>query len=156
MKKFSLHLLLVSCILALSTVQCGGSKSLLSSGSSLMDALAKNPTLSTISGLLKAPGLNKVLGDALKSPFTLLAPTDDAFNALGSSAVADLAKPENLNQLAALLKNHIVPGKSDAATLMKGGISTASGNPLNLSDANLGSVISEKDFNVIPVDKVLK
>jgi len=121
-----------------------------------MSALGGNPNFSTLTGLLKTPGLDKLLGSVLKNPFTLLAPTNNAFNALGSSAVADLAKPENLNQLAELLKNHIVPGKSDPATLMKGGVSTASGNPLNLNDANLGSTISNKDFNIIPVDKVLK
>jgi uncharacterized surface protein with fasciclin (FAS1) repeats len=121
-----------------------------------MSALGTNPNLSMLAGLLKTPGLDKLLSPSLKPPFTLLAPTNNAFNALGSSAVADLAKPENINQLAGLIKNSIVPGKTDAATLMKGGVSTASGNPLNLSGANLGSVISNKDFNIIPIDKVLQ
>jgi len=119
-----------------------------------MSALQGNPNLSTLSGLLKTPGLDKLLGTSLKPPFTLLAPTNNAFNALGSSSVADLAKPENINRLAELLKNHIIAGKFDAATLMKGGISTASGNPLNINGANLGSTISNKDFNIIPVDKI--
>jgi uncharacterized surface protein with fasciclin (FAS1) repeats len=121
-----------------------------------MSALQANPNLSTLTGLLKTPGLDKLLGSFLKPPFTLLAPTNNAFNALGSSATADLAKPENINRLAELLKNHIITGKFDAATLMKGGVSTASGNPLNLSGANLGSTITNKDFNIIPVDKVLQ
>lgn len=156
MKKDSLRILLLSTVLALSTVQCRGPKSLLDSGSLLISALGTNPNLSTLSGLLQAPGLDKLLGDALKIPFTLLAPTNNAFDALGSSAVTDLAKPENLDQLAGLLKNHIVPGSLDAATLMEGGISTASGNPLNLNGANLGTATNNKEFNIIPVDKVLK
>jgi len=155
MKKTSLYLF-ISCTFLLSTLQCSGPKSILSSDSSLMSALQTNPNLSTLIGLLRTPGLDKLLGNALKPPFTLLAPTNNAFNALGSSTVADLAKPENVNHLAELLKNHIIAGKFDAATLMKGGISTASGNPLSLDGADLGITMSNKDFNIIPVDKVLQ
>jgi uncharacterized surface protein with fasciclin (FAS1) repeats len=54
------------------------------------------------------------------------------------------------------LKNHIVPGKLDANSLMKGGLKTAGGKDLNLAGVNMSDAISGKGFNVIPVDKILK
>jgi uncharacterized surface protein with fasciclin (FAS1) repeats len=56
-----------------------------------------------------------MLGGVLKKPFTLLAPTNDALSKLGADAISKLTSPDNLGQLANLLKNHIVPGKLDAA-----------------------------------------
>ena len=57
--------------------------------------------------------------EALKGdgPFTVFAPTDDAFAALPEGTVASLLKPENKEKLAAVLTYHVVPGRvfSDAA-----------------------------------------
>jgi len=155
MKIYGVRLFLIAVFIGVSSAGCGGSK-VLSEGSSLMTALGGNPSLSTFTSLLKTPGLDKLLGGVTKSPFTLLAPTNTAFDALGASGISDLTKPENISQLAGLVKNQIVPGKLDAASLMKGGVSNASGNPLNLSGANLGSLISTDKVNIIPVDKILK
>jgi uncharacterized surface protein with fasciclin (FAS1) repeats len=49
-------------------------------------------------------------GSSYKNPFTSLAPNSDAFKSLESSAAPNLEKPENPNQLAGLLKNHINQG----------------------------------------------
>lgn len=156
MKQISLRLLAIASVLIMSTTRCSGPASMLGSGSPLLSALGSNSSLSTMSGILQTPGLSNLLGSSLKGPFTLLAPSNDAFAALGSSAVSDLAKPENLNMLAGVLKNHIVPGKLDASSLMGAGVKTAAGSPLSLGGANLGSVVGGKNFNIIPVDKVLK
>ena len=122
-----------------------------------MSAMASNPSLSTMTNLLKTPGLSNLLGKAIKEPFTLLAPTNNAFSSMGSEAVANLTKPENTGKLADMLKNYIVPGKMDASALTKGGVSSASGNPLNLNGVNLGSLISGgKNTNIIPIDKLLQ
>ncbi|RYH06742.1 fasciclin domain-containing protein [Tropicimonas sp. IMCC6043] len=53
------------------------------------------------------------LVDTLKGegPFTVFAPTDDAFAALPEGTVEDLLKPENKDQLTAVLTYHVVPGK---------------------------------------------
>ena len=121
-----------------------------------MKALAGNPNLSKMTSLLQSPELGKLLGGSMKNPFTLLAPTNSALDAMGTDAITSLMKPENVGQLANLLKNHIVPGKLDAASLMKGGVSAAGGNPLDLSGVNLGTATGGKGFNIIPIDKVLK
>lgn len=156
-KTFSLRTIVILLFILPAFAGCGGSTSkILSEGSSLMTALGGNPNLSTITSLLKTPGLSNLIGGALKGPSTLLAPTNDAFNALNPSTLTDLKNPSNVQQLANLLKNSIVPGKLDATSLAKGGLTTAAGNPLDLKGANLGSVIDAGNTNVIPIDKVLQ
>lgn len=154
MKYYIVRLLLIATVIGISAAGCGGSK-VLSEGSSLMSSLGSNPNLSTFTSLLKTPGLDKLLGSATKSPFTLLAPTNSAFDALGTSGISNLTKPDNINQLASLVKNQIVPGKLDAASLMKGGLTSAGGSPVNLNGANLGTLSSTDAANIIPIDKIL-
>lgn len=57
------------------------------------------------------------LVDALKAdgPITVFAPTDEAFALLPEGTVENLLKPENKDQLVAILTYHVVPGKIDAA-----------------------------------------
>lgn len=61
------------------------------------------------------------LVDALKSdgPFTVFAPTNDAFNMLPAGTVDNLLKPENKTALQGVLKYHVVSGKWDAKDLKK-------------------------------------
>lgn len=61
------------------------------------------------------------LVDTLKSegPFTVFAPTDDAFAALPAGTVESLLKPENRDQLVSILTYHVVPGEVTAADVVK-------------------------------------
>jgi uncharacterized surface protein with fasciclin (FAS1) repeats len=61
------------------------------------------------------------LVDTLKSagPFTVFAPTDDAFAKLPAGTVSDLLKPENKAKLQAVLTYHVVAGKVLAADVLK-------------------------------------
>jgi uncharacterized surface protein with fasciclin (FAS1) repeats len=156
MKKMDTVKLLSVCIIFVSfLVGCGSSKPL-AEGSDLTTTMAAQPNLTTMSSLLKTPGLGDAMGNALKEPFTILAPTDHAFDSLSPSALSDLKNPANVQQLAKMLRSSVVPGKLDAAELQKGGISNAAGNPLNLTGVTLGSTIEAgKKINIIPVDKVL-
>jgi uncharacterized surface protein with fasciclin (FAS1) repeats len=155
MKKLSIHVFLVALLLGVANIRCGSGADLLKSGSSLMSSLAKVPNLSSFTSLLQTPGLDKLLGGAMKKPFTLLAPTNDALSGLASGAMSSLTDPANVSKLADFVKNHIIPGKKDAADLMQSGLTAASGQALNLEGAKLGDVISDDKFNIIPVDKVL-
>ncbi|WP_145170905.1 fasciclin domain-containing protein [Rubripirellula lacrimiformis] len=66
----------------------------------------------TLVAAVKAGGLVETLkGDG---PFTVFAPTDEAFAELPEGALADLLKPENKSKLQAILKYHVVPGKVTA------------------------------------------
>ncbi len=74
-------------------------------------------TFGTLLTAAKAAGLAEAL---TKGEYTVFAPTDEAFAKLDTQVVADLLKPENKNQLAAILKYHVVAGKvmaKDAAML---------------------------------------
>jgi uncharacterized surface protein with fasciclin (FAS1) repeats len=154
-KSHSFRLVLLGLIIAICSVGCGGAPKALSAGSSLFKSLESNPNLSMVTSLLKTPGLNSLMGSSVKGPFTLLAPTNDAFNALPPATLESLKNPANVQQVASLLKNNIVPGKLDAASIENGGITNAAGNPLSLKGANLGSIINSDNANIIPIDKVL-
>jgi len=71
----------------------------------------------TLAAALKAGGLIDTLKG--KGPFTVFAPTDEAFAKLPAGTVETLLKPENKQQLVAVLTYHVVPGKVLAADVVK-------------------------------------
>jgi len=79
----------------------------------LVDTAVANGSFTTLAELLQAAGLV----DALKAdgPFTVFAPTDEAFAKLPEGTVEGLLKPENIEQLKAILLYHVVEGKVMAA-----------------------------------------
>lgn len=82
-------------------------------GNTVVDVAAGNPDFSTLVTAVKAAGLAETLsGDG---PFTVFAPTNEAFAKLPPGTVEDLLKPENKDKLVAVLTYHVVPGKVMAA-----------------------------------------
>jgi uncharacterized surface protein with fasciclin (FAS1) repeats len=71
----------------------------------------------TLAAALGAAGLVDTMKGA--GPFTVFAPTDEAFAKLPASAIADLLKPENKAKLAAILTHHVVKGKVMAGDVVK-------------------------------------
>ena len=67
----------------------------------------------TLVTAVKAAGLVETLQG--KGPFTVFAPTDEAFAKLPAGTVEDLLKPENKEKLVSILTYHVVPGKVMAA-----------------------------------------
>lgn len=75
-------------------------------------------SLSTLVAALKAGGLVSTLqGDG---PFTVFAPTNEAFEALPEGTLASLLKPENKQTLVDILTYHVVPGKIMSTDLKDG------------------------------------
>ncbi len=74
--------------------------------------------LSTLVAALQAAGLVETLSGEV--PFTVFAPTNDAFAALPAGTVENLLKPENKNQLISILTYHVVPGKIMSTDLKNG------------------------------------
>ena len=70
----------------------------------------------TLVTAVKAAGLVETLEGA--GPFTVFAPTNEAFSKLPAGTVDNLLKPENKDKLAAVLTYHVVAGKVDSKTLM--------------------------------------
>lgn len=75
------------------------------------------PNLTTLVTAVKAAGLVDTLSGP--GPFTVFAPTNDAFDKLPAGTVDTLVKPENKDQLVKILTYHVVPGKIDAKMLLK-------------------------------------
>lgn len=71
--------------------------------------------LTTLVTAVKAAGLVDTLEGP--GPFTVFAPTNDAFNKLSTGTVDTLLKPENQDQLKKVLTYHVVPGKITSAKL---------------------------------------
>ncbi|VTU00443.1 Beta-Ig-H3/fasciclin OS=Pirellula staleyi (strain ATCC 27377 / DSM 6068 / ICPB 4128) GN=Psta_1181 PE=4 SV=1: Fasciclin [Gemmataceae bacterium] len=71
----------------------------------------------TLAAALKAAGLVDTLKG--EGPFTVFAPTDEAFAKLPAGTVESLLKPENKEKLVAVLTYHVVPGKVMAADVVK-------------------------------------
>ncbi|PMH29930.1 fasciclin [Vibrio lentus] len=83
----------------------------------IVDVAAENGSFTTLVAAVKAAGLVDTLkGDG---PFTVFAPTDEAFAALPEGTVEMLLKPENKDKLVAILTYHVVPGKIMVAEVMK-------------------------------------
>ncbi|TWU46834.1 fasciclin domain-containing protein [Rubripirellula reticaptiva] len=70
----------------------------------------------TLVAAVKAGDLVETLKS--KGPFTVLAPTDEAFAALPEGTLESLLKPENKSKLQAILKYHVIPGKVVAKQVM--------------------------------------
>lgn len=75
----------------------------------IVDTAASAGSFETLLAAAEAAGLVDTLKG--EGPFTVFAPTDDAFAALPAGTVEDLLKPENKDQLVDILTFHVVPGK---------------------------------------------
>lgn len=74
----------------------------------IVDTAVANGQFKTLATALNAAGLVNTLKGP--GPFTVFAPTDDAFAKLPPGTLDDLLKPENKGKLAAILTYHVVPG----------------------------------------------
>lgn len=93
------------------------------------------------------------LVDTLKSegPFTVFAPTDEAFGKLPEGTVESLLKPENKEKLQAILLYHVVPGNVMAADVVK--LSSAkTANDMQLAIIVDGKTVKVNDAQVIQTD----
>jgi uncharacterized surface protein with fasciclin (FAS1) repeats len=78
----------------------------------IVDTAVAAGNFKTLAAALKAAGLIDTLKGA--GPFTVFAPTDEAFAKLPAGTVEDLLKPENKEKLVAILTYHVVPAKAMA------------------------------------------
>jgi transforming growth factor-beta-induced protein len=83
----------------------------------IVDTAVKAGSFKTLAAALQAAGLVDTLKG--KGPFTVFAPTDEAFAKLPAGAVETLLKPENKEKLAAILTYHVVAGRVMAAEVVK-------------------------------------
>ncbi len=112
----------------------------------IVDTAVSAGNFNTLVAAVKAAGLVDTLkGDG---PFTVFAPTDEAFAALPEGTVENLLKPENRDQLVAVLTYHVVPGKVMAADVnaKKMQVATVQGSKVSIDGM---SGVSVDNANVI-------
>ncbi len=98
--------------------------------------------LSTLVAAVKAGDLVGVLQG--EGPFTVFAPTNDAFAALPAGTLESLLKPENKEKLVSILTYHVVPGKVMSTDLSNGmSAKTVNGAFVNVSIGASGVMIND-------------
>lgn len=113
---------------------------------SIADTTAKTPSLSTLNKLIGDAGLTDTLRGA--GPYTVFAPTDEAFKAVPAKTLESLAKDKE--QLKAVLMYHVVPGKVVAADIKSGKTKTAQGADVVVSKA--GGFVTVEEALVTQAD----
>ena len=115
----------------------------------IVDTAIANGQFSTLVAALQAADLV----DTLKGngPFTVFAPTDAAFSALPAGTVENLLKPENKDQLVAVLTYHVVAGKVMSADIAGKSLQVASVQGGDLS-VNATDGVKVDNANVVMAD----
>lgn len=123
MKKFMAVLAAGAVVGMASSALAGGScgsgemKSEAKAQSDIVDTAASAGSFNTLVAAVKAAGLVDTLKG--EGPFTVFAPTDEAFAKLPAGTVESLLLPENKDKLVAILTYHVVPGRVAASDVVK-------------------------------------
>lgn len=115
----------------------------------IVDVAQQAPRFSVLVDALKAADLVETLQG--KGPFTVFAPTDEAFNKLPKETLSNLLQPENKEELQAILKNHVVAGHM-AATDVVGEASMETVQGSNLPVRSKGDIVRIGDATVTETD----
>ncbi len=115
----------------------------------IVDTAVAAGSFKTLVTALKAAGLVSALEG--KGPFTVFAPTDEAFAKLPPGTLQDLLKPENKQKLAAILTYHVVPGRVLASQVM-GMTSAKTLNGQTLSIAVSNGAVMVDNAKVVKTD----
>ncbi len=118
----------------------------------VVDIAVGNQDFSTLVTAVKAAGLVETLSG--KGPFTVFAPTNEAFAKVDKQALADLLKPENKDKLTKVLTYHVVSGSVKAADVVKLDSATAvSGDKISI-EVKDGTVVLNGKAKVVKTDIV--
>lgn len=130
-----------------------------SSTPDIVDTAVKAGKFNTLVAAVKAAGLVETLKG--EGPFTVFAPTDEAFAKLPKGTVESLLKPENKEKLIAILTYHVVPGKvmakdvvnlTEAKTVQGSAVKIAvNGGKVSIDGANVVKTDIETSNGVIHV-----
>ena len=117
-------------ILTLATVTAFASLTAQAASKDIVAVASGAGSFNTLVAAVKAAGLVETLQGT--GPFTVFAPTDEAFAKLPKGTVEDLLKPENKEKLLAVLTYHVVPGKVMAAEVKTMKAKTVNGQELSV------------------------
>jgi uncharacterized surface protein with fasciclin (FAS1) repeats len=143
--------LFLALTLVFAVAACGGDDEDESAATAdIVDTAVAAGSFTTLASLLEATGLVDTLKG--EGPFTVFAPTDDAFAALPEGTLDELGKPENADQLEAILLYHVAEGDVMSSDLFDGQeIETVQGAPITMTIADDGTV-QANDATVVQAD----
>ncbi len=113
--------------------------------------IAIDGQFNTLVAAVKAAGLVETLSGS--GPFTVFAPTDEAFAKLPEGTIEHLLKPENKDQLVAILTYHVVPGtvtSGEVVTLTSA--PTVQGSPLSIQVKEGAVMINNATVTAVDVE----
>jgi uncharacterized surface protein with fasciclin (FAS1) repeats len=110
------------------------------------DTAARTPQLSTLNRLIADAGMSDTLRAA--GPYTVFAPSDDAFKAVPAKTMAELAA--NKEMLKSVLAYHVLPGKVTSAEVKNGNAKTVQG--ANVALARSGTFVTVEEAMVTEAD----
>ena len=117
----------------------------------IVDTAVSADNFKTLVAALKAAELVDTLKG--EGPFTVLAPTDEAFAKLPEGTLDSLLKPENKSKLAAILKYHVIPSKAMAEDVVKldgKSVKSVQGGEIKVSIKD--GIVKVNDAKVIKTD----
>jgi uncharacterized surface protein with fasciclin (FAS1) repeats len=97
----------------------------------IVEVASSNPDFSTLVAAVKAAGLVETLSGT--GPFTVFAPTDEAFAALPAGLLDKLLLPANKETLTKILTYHVIPAKVMAADVTAGEVKTVEGSEITIA-----------------------
>jgi uncharacterized surface protein with fasciclin (FAS1) repeats len=118
-------------------------------GKDIVDTAVAAGSFNTLAKALQAAGLVETLKG--KGPYTVFAPTDEAFAKLPPSTLEDLLKPENKQKLQRILTYHVVSGRITAAEVVKlPSAKAVSGDTIRIKAE--GGTVTVDDAKVVKTD----
>lgn len=113
----------------------------------IAELTSSSASFEILAAALAAADLTETLSEA--GPYTVFAPTDEAFEALPEGAVEQLLLPENKDVLVQILSYHVVPGELFSEDLETGGVTTVEGSDIAVE---VGDVVTVNNANVVVPD----
>ncbi len=119
------------------------------SGDTIVDVASGNPDFSTLVDAITAADLAETLSG--EGPFTVFAPTNEAFEALPEGLLDALLMPENKDALTSILTYHVLPAEVMAADVTAGEMETVEGSTIEITTDG-GVMVNEATVVMTDVD----
>ncbi|QLE54473.1 fasciclin domain-containing protein [Nostoc sp. TCL26-01] len=113
----------------------------------IVSLAASNSSFSTLASLLKTAGLTETLQQP--GPYTVFAPTNEAFAALPAGTLEQLQQPQNKELLVKILRYHVVPGQLTSSQLSSGQLKTAEEGSINIKVDSANNQIAVNEARVV-------
>ncbi|WP_239113065.1 fasciclin domain-containing protein [Halomicronema sp. CCY15110] len=120
------------------------------SAGTIVDVAAGNESFSTLVQAVQAAGLVETL--SAEGPYTVFAPTNEAFAALPEGTLDQLLLPENQETLTQILAYHVLPQAVPAAEVMSGDVDTVAGSPISINVDDATGTVMVNEATVVQAD----